>query len=175
MKELNLESGERIGLIFGSLTLLMVVALLVYIPSGPRKQYELARQDLNNAHQELRNAKLIKLSEEQRLLQQEQLMERLESRDAGFDFMAFMDRRLRDADLVTRAQLSYLPRARNTPDNQPMVQLRLEGVALTELIDFLYAVYDSKNLVALHRMDVKPAANNRGLSCTLTFVTITRT
>ncbi len=175
MKELNLESGERLGLIFGSLTLFMVLVLLLYIPSGPRKQYELARQELNSAHVELRNAKLIKLSEEQRLLQQEQLMERLENRDAGFDFMAFIDRRVRDADLVSRAQLSYLPRARNTPDNQPMVQLRLEGVALTELIDFLYAVYDSKNLVAMHRMEVKPAANNLGLSCVLILVTITQT
>lgn len=172
--ELNLEPRERVGLMIGGFTLIMVIGLLIYIPTGPRESYEQAKQEVESAHNELQTSKLILASEQERLLQQEQLMERLDSRDDSFDFMAFMDRQLRDTELVARAELSYPRRARNAPENQPMVQLRLEGVALNELIDFLYKVYESKNLIVMHRMDMKPANNDRGLSCDLVFVTITQ-
>ncbi len=173
--ELNLEPKERLGLIIGGFTLFLVIALLFYIPSGPRERYEQAKQSVQSAHNDLNTSKLILASEQERLLQQEQLMERLEGRDSNFDFMAFMDRQLRDNNLVARAELSYPRRARNAPENQSMVQLRLDGVALNELIDFLYKVYESQNLIVMHRLDLRPATNDRGLSCDLVFVTITST
>jgi len=168
----SLDAREKLGLVFSGLTLALVLGMLVYVPNGPRKDFLQSQTDLKQARHQLVMTQKMKAEEEARLRSQEALMAKLEARPPTFDFFSFVNRILRQTNLTGRAKLDNY-RARTVSPKQPMVQLKLQGVSLKELVDFLHQIYSSGNLVALYKMDrLYPALNNQGLDCDLTLVTL---
>ena len=170
---LNLDLREKIALSLGILATLLVVILAIYVPTGPRKWYAESERELALLREELELQELFRQEEEDRLNRQKVLMEKLEGRPDNFSLFTYVDNLLNSTGLRGRAQLEQY-RPRNISAKQPMVQLRLQGVAFEELIDFLYKVYSANNLIAVYKMDyLRPAPTDRGLDCDITFVTLT--
>lgn len=172
MQPLDLDPRERAALALGGLALFLVLLLAFYIPSGPKARHERAKNLVADLQTELNLAALTRVEEQERLESQEQLRLRLEARPHTFDFFAFVNNTLRDAGLADRYQLNDY-RTRTMSANQPMVDLRVEGVTLRELVDLLHRLYSSGNLVVLYKMDqLRPAPNGQGLDCQMTLATL---
>lgn len=172
MKPFDLDPRERVALGIGGLALFLVLLLAFYIPAGPKLRHERAQNRVADLQAELNLAALTRIEERERLESQEQLRLRLEARPPSFDFFAFINNTLREANLTDRYQLTDY-RTRNSSPKQPMVDLRVEGVSLRELVDLLHRLYDSGNLIVLYKMDqLRPAGNGQGLDCQLTLATL---
>jgi len=170
---LNLDIREKIALALGLLATVLVMALAIYVPLGPRKGYIESQKELASLKQELEMQLLFRLDEEERLQKQKALMEILEKRRPDFSLFTHVDNLLTATDLRGRAQLEQY-RPRNASPKQPMVQLRLKGVSTQEIVDFLHKIYADNNLIAVYKLDyLRAAANEQGLDCDITFVTLT--
>jgi hypothetical protein len=172
MKPLDLDPRERAALALGGLALALVVLLAVYIPMGPKARHALAEGRVAGLQSDLNLAALTRMEERARLDSQEQLRQKLEARPPTFDFFAFVNNTLGEVALTDRAELNDY-RTRNSSPKQPMVDLRLSGVSLKELLDLLHRLYSSGNLIVLYKMDqLRPAPNGQGLDCQLTLTTL---
>ncbi len=170
--KINLDVREKFALGLGLLALLLVIALAVYVPLGPRKGYLASEKELASLRSELELQILFKMEEAARLEKQKALMEKLEVRPAGFSLFTHVDNLLTGTGLRGRAQLEQF-RPRDASPRQPMVQLRLQGVSLEELVDFLHRIYEGNNLIAAYKMDyLRPSPTEKGLDCDITFVTL---
>ena len=76
----------------------------------------------------------------------------LQTRPRNFDLFSFSEGLLKETGLIERATLES-GATRRTSANQPMVTLRLSGINLRELIDFLHKVYASGNAVVVYDLD----------------------
>lgn len=169
---LKLDPRERLGLIAAGSAVLLVIALLLYIPLGPRKQYLQSERILTDARQQLALTQRLKADEEARLRSQERLMELLDARQKDFDFYSYVTGVLSKTKLTERSQVDNYRTRRSSP-KQPMVSVKLQGVSLEELVNFLHEIYSSGNLVVVHKMDrLQPAGNLKGLDCDLTLATV---
>ncbi len=170
---LNLDIREKIALALGLIASALVIVLAVYVPLGPRRGYITSQQELATLKDELELQYMFRLDEEERLEKQKALMEILDKRSPDFSLFTHVDNLLTTTDLRARAQLEQY-RPRNASPKQPMVQLRLQGVATEELVEFLHKIYADNNLIAVYKLDyLRPSANERGLDCDITFVTLT--
>jgi hypothetical protein len=172
MSTMNLDRREKSGLILGVVALTAAVLLALYIPAGPRKTFVDSERKLDNLRDELVMAHSFLQMEKQRLEEQEELMRNIESRSRSFELFSYVNDTLRETNLWDRAQLDNDNSRRASP-KRPSVKLRLDGVNLQELIDFLHKIYASNNVVAVEKMDrLEPVSNERGLECIMTLVTI---
>ncbi len=173
LKQLNLDRRELVSLACGAVALLLVLFLAVYIPAGPKKDYEDSVAELDSLRSQLKLTKQLEREEEQRIAAQERLAEMLKERDASFDLFSFVEEVLRRTALREHATLDNETSSRRVSAKQPMVKLEFDGVSLQELVGFLHELYASENLVAVYRVDrLEPKANKRGLECRMTLVTL---
>jgi hypothetical protein len=168
----KLDWRERLALGCGLTALLLVFAMLFYIPTGPKKEFEDAKDAIKRLEGQHQLAQVDLMEAQDRLQSQELFMEQLKGRPARFDLFSFVERTLREKDLMERAELSRGRPSRNAPANQPMVDLNLSNVSLDELITFLHKVYAENYLVVMYKLNLKPAVRDHGLSCEITFATI---
>ena len=152
-----------------------IVFMIVFIKLVPMKRYNESEIKLIAQRSEVAKLQAEKESEQTRMRNQEQIMARLRERKAGFDLWSFVNTTLTETKLKDRANLeAYKPRSdrRTTAEDVSMVQLRLTGVTLAELVDFLYKVYASNELVVMYRLEYLRASNdNKGLECNVVFLT----
>lgn len=169
----NLDIREKLALGLGILATLLAVVLAIYVPFGPRKGYAESRTELSALQGEYELQVMYKMDEEERLQKQKALMEILEKRPRDFSLFTHVDNLLTGTNLRSRAQLEQY-RPRNASPKQPMVELRLQGVSSQELVDFLHKIYGDDNLITVYKMDyLRPALNDQGFDCDITFVTFT--
>ncbi len=170
--KLNFDRRERMAFLCAAVVLTLVLALLLYVPSTPRKKYAQSQRDITGLRNELRLTKMLKVEEGQRLQSQQEVIALLEKRAGNFDLFTFVHNIVREMGLQDRAQLDKKA-PRNWSAKLPLVQLKLDGVSLEELVDFLHTLYASNNVVAVYKMDrLRPTPNGKGLECDLTFVTV---
>ncbi len=169
----NLDMREKIALGLGILASLLAVILAIYVPLGPRKGYIESQSELAALKGDYELQMMYKMDEEERLQKQKALMEILEKRSPDFSLFTHVDNLLTSTNLRSRAQLEQY-RPRNASPKQPMVELRLQGISSQELVDFLHKIYADGNLITVYKMDyLRPAVNEQGLDCDITFVTFT--
>lgn len=168
----HLEQRDRIGLMFVCFVAVLVLMIAAYIPRGPRQRWLNAENALTESQSALQDRLLEYADQQDRLARQKQLMELLEKRAADFSLFSFIDSQLNKTGLRSKAQLEqYRPRGASA--QQPMVQLRMQGVALSELVDLLHGVLKPGNVVAVYKVDaLKPAVTGKGLDCDITFATV---
>lgn len=170
--KLELDRRERVALVCAFLALWMVFAMLVFIPMVPQKKYRGSQDRLAETRRELQMKEMLKADEEDRLRRQEKVMERLNARPQNFELLSFLNTKLKDANLSGRFALENY-RTRQSSPKQPMAQLKLQGVALDELVDFLHAIYSGNSLVVMYKLErLRPATNNKGLDCELILATV---
>lgn len=171
--KISLDIREKIALALGIFALILVLLLAVYVPMVPRKGYLASQEELKSLKEELNMQLLFKLDEAERLAKQKALMDILEKRPADFSLFTFVDTLLNSTGLRGRAQLEQF-KPRNASLKQPMVQLRLTGVAMEELVDFLHKIYANDNLIGVYKLDtLRPTPTEKGLDCDITLVTLT--
>lgn len=170
---LNLDPREKVALGLGIVALSLVAVLAAYVPLGPRKAHLASQETLKSLQDELTLQSLFREEEAVRLEKQKALMERIQARPDDFSLFTYMDNLLTATGLRSKAQLEQF-KPRNASPRQPMVQLRLQGIALEEFTNLLHKVYVDNNLVTVYKLDfLRPAAGDRGLDCDITFATIT--
>jgi len=170
----DLDTREKGTLVFAALFLALTLFMAVYVPNTWGKRHAAAQSQLNQKKQELQLAQVEKLAEEARVASQQQLLELLDARGASFSLFPFINGMVSEAGLSERAKLGNDQSARNRQQwpKHPMVELELNGVSLDELVDLLYKIRSSNNLVSIFKMEMEPAVRDRGLRCTITFVSI---
>jgi len=171
--KVKLDKRDRAGLVCAVVAVGLVVFMACFCFLGPHKDFHKSRLKLAQLRAQEKLAFETRAEERQNLQRQEQLMERIRGREPRFDLGAFMSKVLRDAKLDERTDLqSVKPSSRfEHADNLSMVQLKLKGVSLADLVDLLHRIYASKNLVVLHKLDsIRPAPGNKGLDCNLTLI-----
>lgn len=168
----NPDKRSQVGLVLGILTVTLVVMLALFIPAGPRRACMKSQTTLDEARSDLSAQLMAKMDEADRLARQQQLMELLAKRSAGFEMFAYVDGLLNTQKLRERAQLDQF-KPRNGSTSEPMVQLRLEGVSFDEIISLFHELYSGGNLVAVYKMEsMRPATSGQGLDCDVTLMTL---
>ncbi len=169
---IQLENRDRSWLAAAGLAIFIVALLAYWVPAGPRKAYLNSQVALSGAKDELEMTELLKIEEEQRIASQQSIRDQLRARPASFNFFAEVDRTLTDAKLKERAELS---KARTSSEDTPqeLIELRLTGVSMEELVDFLHRIYEKNSIIGVYQMNfLRPAGDGRGLECNMTLVTI---
>ena len=171
----NPDKRSQVGLILGILTITLVAILALYIPAGPRRACLKSQITLDEAGADLQKQEMARRDEADRLARQQQLMELLAKRPAGFDLFAYVDGLLNTQGLRDRAQLDQF-KPHNGSAGEPMVQLRLEGVSFDEIISLFHGLYSGGNLIAVYKMEsMRPTNSGKGLDCDVTLVTLAAT
>ncbi|HOZ44991.1 MAG TPA: hypothetical protein PLO37_05075 [Candidatus Hydrogenedentes bacterium] len=164
------QSGVLIAVLAGGL----VAAMAVFVPLGPYKDYKESQRKVSQLRSQEQLAMLTLVEEQENVARQQELMSRIEAREASFDLKGFMSRVIREAGLAERSDLQNIkPSSRfaDSADSISMVQLKLKGVRLIELVDFLHEVYASNNVVVVHKLDTLQADNSeKGLNANITFI-----
>ncbi|MCK5862823.1 MAG: hypothetical protein KAH38_10080 [Candidatus Hydrogenedentes bacterium] len=169
----NLDIREKMALALGLLATVLALVLAIYVPLVPRKGYIKSQGNLSALKQDYELQIMYKMDEGDRLQQQKALMEVLGKRSPDFSLFTYVDTILTSTNLRARAQLEQY-RPRNVSPKQPMVQLHLQGISSQELVDFLHKIYGDNNLIAVYKLDyLRAAANDQGMDCDITFVTLT--
>ncbi len=169
---IQLQNRDRSWLAVAGLALFVVALLAYWVPAGPRKAYLESVIQLSGAKDELETTQLLKLEEELRIQSQQSIRDQLRARPTGFNFFAEVDRTLTDAKLKERAELNK-SRVSKEDSPQEMIELRLSGVSIEELVDFLHKVYEKNSIIAVYQMNyLRPASDGRGLECDMTLATI---
>ena len=170
----DLDKREKGTVVFATLFLLLAIFMAVYVPTSWGKRYDKAKSQLAAKKSELQLAQLDKIDEEARVHSQQQLLELLDARPASFGLFPYINGVVSEVGLSERAKLGNSQSARNRKKwpKHPMVELELNGVSLEELVNLLYKVRSSKNLVNIYQMETEPATRDKGLRCEITFVSV---
>jgi hypothetical protein len=169
---LQLENRDRSWLAACGLAVFVVLLAAYWVPTGPRRGYENSVAALESAKEEYEMTQLLEVEENLRIQSQQSIREQLQVRPASFNFFTEVDRTVTEAKLKDRAQLNRV-RAAKEETPQDLVELRLTGVSLEEVVDFLHRVYEKNNLIAVHQMNyLRPQSDEQGLECSITLATI---
>jgi len=162
----------------GIIAVAFVVFMAVFIYTGPLKRYRMSESELAGLRRQVNALQEDRQVEEARLQRQEALMARLKERKPNFDLWSFMNTILTETKLKDRANLeNYKPRGDWRPGREisgdvTMMQLKLNGVTLKELVDLLHKIYASNDLVVMYRLEyVRAAGEDKGLDCSVVFLT----
>ncbi len=170
MAGMQLQKREKIMVALGVIS---VVGVLAYhITQGPLEAYQQIQEEYEEARFSLSQAALWRTEIVQARGSHEAMAEHIESRGGNFNLLTFVNNTLSEHGLIERADFSNArPGVGGVPAGDfEGVQLHLSGVSMEELIDFLYTLYDSGNLIVLSDLRyLRPADDGRGLDMEMTF------
>jgi hypothetical protein len=163
------------GRLCSMIAVALVLFMAAYIPTGPYKQYKKARDHVKSLKADLEEANNALKMEEMRIESQKVIMDGIKSRKPNFDMWTLMNGILTEMKVKERASLEpYKPPKSDKAkqEDYAMLQLRLQGLSLTELVDLLYRIYASNNLIVVYRVEfLRPTPNGVGLECNIVFLT----
>lgn len=91
--------------------------------------------------------------------------------DPRFNLYTFASNNLRNRGLSTRAQIQNTRSLASASDRLAEVKITLNGVSMEELVNFLYDLYSSENLIILKQMDyLRVSRSGKGLDCSMAFL-----
>ena len=110
-------------------------------------------------------AEILRLSAEYKNLQKgSQNMQRLlAKRDKGFTLFAFLEKAAGDCGVKER--INYMKPSSSKgagPYKESMVEMKLEGITLNQLTEYLYRVESPENIVSIRRISIKENAKQSG-------------
>lgn len=93
------------------------------------------------------------------------IMDRVEARDPNFDLYSFTNASLIQLSMDDRARLQSQG-SRFAGGALDVVQLNLSNVSMEQIIDLLYKLHSSGNLIAMQRLGhLRPMNDGKGLEC----------
>lgn len=169
----RMSDRERLILLSGGL---FVLAVLVYllILSPYLEAHDRLQSSLQRKKTEL--AKIQELREEYEQLRVEEggLKVLLQKRDAGFTLFAFLDQQAEQAGV--KELIKYMKPSVIEGDSgldESVVEMRLEGVTLEKLTQFLQVTESDTNVVSVRRLSIQTSARDEGfLDVVLQIVTL---
>lgn len=99
----------------------------------------------------------------------------LAKRSPGFTLFAFLDQQAEKADV--KSQIKYMKPSVIAGDsgalNQSVVEVKMEGVTLERLVDFLHLTESDENVVSIKRLSIQTSSKDEGyLDVILQIVTL---
>ena len=165
MAAMQMESREKKALALGAA--IVVAAGLYWLAQGPLEKYRQSQAQLNAVQANLADAKAIheKVIEIRR---EEETLERLlAARGTQYDLGTSIYRALQAHGLTDRSETETLPRR-----GVSAVRLELDGVSMQELVDLLYDIHSSDDLVVLEELrHLRPIPSEKGLMCEMVLIT----
>lgn len=141
---------------------------LIFIVSGGREfasDYERTQHQVveaMNRLDQIRQMRTLILTErsDRRII-----MDRVEARDPNFDLYSFTNASLIQLSMNDRARLQSQG-SRFAGGALDVVQLNLSNVSMEQIIDLLYKLHSSGNLIAMQRLGhLRPMNDGKGLEC----------
>lgn len=170
----RLSLREQIVLVAGGLVIAAVVVYQLIIAP-----YSEARTRLLNSiekkKEELTEIRKLKQQYADLRLEEGGIKVRLAKRTAGFTLFAFLDKQAENANV--KSQIKYMKPSivageGGTPD-ESIVELKLEGVTLERLVDFLRLTESEENVVSIRRISIQTSPKAEGyLDVILQIVTL---
>lgn len=165
---------EKLILIAGGL--LVVVVLVYQLIISP---YNDARKKLLNSiekkKEELTEIQQLKQQYADLRLEEGGIKVRLAKRTPGFTLFAFLDKQAENANV--KPQINYMKPSiiageGEAPD-ESIVELKLEGITLERLVDFLQRTESEENVVSIRRLSIQTSSRDEGyLDVILQIVTL---
>jgi len=95
----------------------------------------------------------------------ERLKRRYARRQKGFTLFSFLDRLARDTGI--KDNIAYMKPSnaaqKDSAYKVSIVEVKLQGINLTTLTDYLYGVETSRNAITIKRMSITKKGKNKGL------------
>jgi general secretion pathway protein M len=157
----KLDSRER-WVLFGGIgfVLCFLVIQLVIVPVLD------ARNNLEKsiARKKLELTKIRELQQEYYTLKSEEgtIQARINERGAGFTLFTFLDRQANEAKL--KKQIKYMKPSTVDGDelNETMVEMKLQQITLSALVEFIRLVESEKNVVFIRRFSIQESGDSQG-------------
>ncbi|MCP4339398.1 MAG: type II secretion system protein M [Desulfobulbaceae bacterium] len=157
----KLDSRERwvlfggIGFIFCFLVLQLVIVPVLDARSNLEKSIVRKKQELT---------KIRELQQEYYSLKSEEgtIQARINQRGAGFTLFTFLDRQANEAKV--KKQIKYMKPSSVDGDelNEAMVEMKLQQITLTALVEFIRLVESEENVVFIRRFSIQESGDTQG-------------
>lgn len=159
---LDLKSRERkIIAAAAALVLLMLMHMLIVSPLLEKR--ENLKQRIDRARDQLVELRALEKEYDQILEETRQINEQIRSRPAGFTLFSFLDQTANKLKLKNHLA-SMKPSRRNLEGNlvEDLVEVRLEGISLENLVSFLYEIERSSAPTAIANIRIQPVPRAEG-------------
>ena len=164
MAKRTLEKRERILLVAAASVALLIVILLFVRPFA--RDYARTQQQVEDAIGRLESARMMRELVLEERSAQRIITDRVESRAANFDLYTFANNKLKKLRLPTDASSLQSRGSRFAGGALDVVQINLTNINMKQLVDFLYDIHSSGNLIALQRLGyLRPTRDGKGLEC----------
>lgn len=163
---------SQFGAMVAIVAVSLVVFMLLYVPTGPLKKYQVARMTVESLRGEMKVTEMAKQAEDARLRAQDALMDRLNERQPGFDLWTFLKNSLSETG-IEKANLSKVAAGGrdDLAEHVTMVKMQVSGVSLEQVVNLLHRIYASNNLIVLRKLEyLRAASDGQGLECSLLFL-----
>ena len=157
----KLSSRER-WVVFGGIGFILCFAVLqlVIIPVVDAENN--LEKSITRKKQEL--AEIKKLQQEYYSLKSEAgtIQARIDQRGAGFSLFTFLDQQATKAKV--KKQIMYMKPSTVTGDelNEAMVEMKLQQITLTDLINYLRLVESDESIVFIRRFSIQESGDKQG-------------
>jgi general secretion pathway protein M len=164
MAAININNREKqaIALAVVGIVIFLVVQFIISPQIDKRKRL---RQSITTQRQALEEITLLKAEYESISRQAERSKAKLARREKGFTLFSFLDKLAGDTGI--KNNIAYMKPStssrRNMPYQLSMVELKIEEINLQQLVDFLYRVETSKNMVSIKRLSITKDEKKEGL------------
>ena len=164
MAKRNLNERERILAVVAGTIFLLIVVLFFVRPFA--REYARTQAQVNDTI-----GRLIAIRDMRELVLEERsaqriITDRIEARAANFDLYTFTNSKLKQLRLPDGASSLQSHGSRFAGGALDVVQINLTDVNMKQLIDFLYQLHSSGNLIALQRLGyLRPRRDGKGLEC----------
>lgn len=171
---MTLGRRERTSLFVGiPILLLAIMYKLVFGP--PLDELNRLKSVLADQKIDLREAENIAI--EQAKLEAEilELKKNIEARGGAFDLFGFIGSTVTELKMAKRTKVTLVPqRVKPEFDYEPsVVTVRLEGISLKELTDFLYRIHAAAKLLTVDPIEISvPSSGKGGLQVEMTISTL---
>lgn len=163
MAQRTLTLRER-ALILGA-AIVFVSIIVVPIARGFARDYREVKMELRNAGTRLEQARSLREAVLAERAAQRIIAQRVSAQGRQFNLYDYTNATLTRLDLRDRMRLEK----RLGTERIDSVDVTLTNVSLKEFVDFLHALNESGQLVALRSLSyLRPAQGNKGLDCSMT-------
>ena len=167
MAKAKLQPRERMVLLIGAIGVVVIGAY--GISQGPYQTYVQSKEQVQQARERLKVARIVQASVERDRKKQAAILEKLQK--AGkFNLWTEVDTAVKDLKLGTRCAMRSNRGSSRSGTESTSIDVTLSGVSSKELVDLLHRVYDTGYIVLLSQMRyLKPSLDKKSLDCQMTF------
>ncbi len=159
----RLEKREKL-LIGGAFALVVVVLLFNLVISPMMEQRSRAKRAIANRQLDLKTIKVLQEEYKQVANKVGGIAERLDQRPGEFTLFSFLEGQA--SSVGVRELVKYMKPSQEEGDgllSNSIVEMKLEKVALDQLVEFLQLIESPENVVSINRITIQENSQGEGL------------